>query len=294
MIHLQPVEGDVRDLPGDHSIPDHLCIIPNSFQHTVGDTGGSPAAFGKLLGPIPLTRDSQYGGAAQHNFSQLLRCVQFQTEQHSKPIPQRAGELTGPGGCAYQRKFGQIDTDGTGGRTFSQNNIQRKILHRWVQNLLHRSGHPVDLVDKQNIVGAEIGQQRREISWFFDGRTGSDAKIDPHLIGNDGRKGGFSQSGRAIKQYMIQRFSPPPGCLNIDGEILLHLLLSHIFPQGFGTKRQLQIIIRFCALRGGHPSLKGQLVKFAHAVSPFLRHRRSFAYRHRHIISVPPDGAAHR
>ena len=97
----------------------------------------------------------------------------------------------------------------------------------------------MDLVDEQDVALTEIGEKRRQISGLFNGGAGGHPQIHAHLVGDDACQGGFSQTGRAVEQYMIQRLIAPAGSLNVDREVALGLLLAGILRQGLRAKVRL-------------------------------------------------------
>ena len=86
----------------------------------------------------------------------------------------------------------------------------------------------MNLVHEENISFAQVGQKCRQVPRLFNGGTGSDADVDPHLLGDDSRQRGLTQARGAVEQHMIQGLLPFSGCLNEDGEIILRLLLSNV------------------------------------------------------------------
>ena len=68
----------------------------------------------------------------------------------------------------------KIYADRTGGRTFSDDDIQREILHRRIQHLFDLLGKTVDLIDKENVSIGKIGQKRRQIPLLFNRGAGGD------------------------------------------------------------------------------------------------------------------------
>ena len=87
----------------------------------------------------------------------------------------------------------------------------------------------MNFVHKQDIVFRKVGQQRGQVSRFFNGRAGGNADIDPHLIGNNIAQGGLAQSRRAVEQNVVQRFIAHLGCLDKHLQIPFRLLLADIF-----------------------------------------------------------------
>ena len=54
---------------------------------------------------------------------------------------------------------------------FVEHEIDREVLHGRVEQLLHRFGEPVDLVDEQDVAGFQMGQDPDEIPALFEGRA---------------------------------------------------------------------------------------------------------------------------
>ena len=83
----------------------------------------------------------------------------------------------------------------------------------------------MDLVNEKHIVGLQIGEQPGQVAGLVDDRSRGDAQVHPHLVGNDVRQRGFSQSGRAVEQHMVQSLAPRTGRLHKDNDVLNHFLL---------------------------------------------------------------------
>jgi len=102
----------------------------------------------------------------------------------------------------------------------------------------------VYLINKQYIVGLEVGEQTRQVAGFFDYRTGSFFNIHPQLIGYDPAQRGFTQTGRTMKQDMIQCLTPDFGRFDKDDQVLDQLRLAGEIINFTGTYRILKLFIR--------------------------------------------------
>ncbi len=69
---------------------------------------------------------------------------------------------------------------------------------------------------------AEIGQNSRQVTGAFDSRSRGNLDVYAHLGGHDVGQGGLAQSGRSVKQQMVQRFIPAFGGGNSDVQIVLN------------------------------------------------------------------------
>ena len=121
--------------------------------------------------------------------------------------------------------------------------VQCKILHRRIENLLHSAGEPMHLVDKQHIPRIQVGQKSGQIPRLFNGRAAGDPQIDSHLIGHNPSQGGLAQTGRAVEQHMIQGFLPALGGLDVNFQILLDLILADVLFKRAGTQRVLHRLV---------------------------------------------------
>ncbi len=110
--------------------------------------------------------------------------------------------------------FGQIQLDGPGAGSLSDHEIQLKIFHGRIEDFFHHMIEPMDLINKQAILGMQIGQQGRQVPRPFDHRTGGAFQIDLQLLGNNIGQGGLAQSGKSVEEHMIQGLSPFQGRLD--------------------------------------------------------------------------------
>ena len=260
VIHLQPFQRLGGDLRGDDPAALHLGKVPDPLQKAVGDAGGAAAAAGQLHGSLGLTGDAEDPGRPGDDLGKLLRGVQLQPEHHAEAVPQGGGKLPGPGGGSHQGKMGQVDADGTGAGPLADDDIEGVVLHGGVQYLLHAAVQPVDLIDEEDIIFIEVGQQGSQIARFFDGRTAGNTDIDPHFRRDDLRKGGFAQAGGAVKQHMVQRLPAQARRLHKDREIFLDLLLPDVFLQRVRAQGKLIIPVVFGHLRGDKAVFQVHLV----------------------------------
>ena len=74
----------------------------------------------------------------------------------TEPIAERSSQKTCTRCCADQRKLRQIQADRARRRAFSDHDINRKILHRWVKNLLDLAVQAVDLINKQDVASCRL------------------------------------------------------------------------------------------------------------------------------------------
>jgi hypothetical protein len=84
----------------------------------------------------------------------------------------------------------------------------------------------VDFVDKQDVISFQGSQYACQIAGFVQYRTGSDFKSNIQFIGDDVGQSSFSQTGRAVKQNMVERFTSLASSRNENFQVLNDFILS--------------------------------------------------------------------
>ena len=122
-------------------------------------------------------------------------------------------------------------------RSLADQDVERVVLHRGVEDLLDRPVQPVDLVDEQHVVLVERGEDRRQIAGPLDGRAARVADVDPELAGDDRGQGRLAEAGRPVEQDVVGRLSPPPRRLEEDRQVGLDLALADVFVEAARSER---------------------------------------------------------
>ena len=138
---------------------------------------------------------------------------------------QRSCQQTATRGSSHQRERIQINLYASGRRAFVYHDVYAVVLHGWVQIFLHYGAQPVYFVDEKYIIGLQASKHSRQIPRLVEHRTGGDFKAYPKFIGNNIWKCSFSQSGRTVKQHMVQRLATQAGSFHKYAQIVHHLVL---------------------------------------------------------------------
>lgn len=88
-------------------------------------------------------------------------------------------------------------------RPFAHHDVQHKIFHSRVKDFFDGPAQAVDFVDEQDVTGAHVGEDGRQIAGSLNSWPGRDADVDVHFIGDDVGQGGFTQAGRAMEKHMV-------------------------------------------------------------------------------------------
>ncbi len=108
----------------------------------------------------------------------------------------------------------------------TQHDVELEVFHGGVQDLLHRAGQAVDLVDEEHVAVGQVGEQGRQVSRSHKGRPRRNPVPGPHLVGNDAGQRGLAQTGRPGKEHVVCRLVSPPGRLQHDLQVFLQLRLA--------------------------------------------------------------------
>ena len=111
-------------------------------------------------------------------------------------------------------------------RSAPEHDVEREVLHRRVEHLLHGARQAVDLVDEEHVVLLEVREDGGEVARALDGGAGGDAHGDAHLGGDDVGERGLAEAGRAVEEQVVERLAALLGGVDGDAEVVLELLLA--------------------------------------------------------------------
>ncbi|MPN11978.1 hypothetical protein SDC9_159287 [bioreactor metagenome] len=124
----------------------------------------------------------------------------------------------------------------------------------------------MDLVDEQDVVGVQVGQDRRQVARALQHRARGLAQVDAHLLGDDVGQGGLAQARGAEQQHVVERFAALLRCLDEDFQLFADFLLAGVVGQPLGAQGAFQgLFLRRLALRRDDAVRTGdQFVGFDH------------------------------
>src|SRR5690606_30804863 len=237
LVYLQQIEGLQGDLAVDSPFGAHLGKVADTAQEAQRDSRRAARATGNLGGPFVVNRHFEDRRAPMDDRLDRLFAVEFHAV---------VGTRTGAQGGSQQRKAGRRADDGEvgelephvfGAGPLADDEVEDKILHRRVENLLYGATQAVDFVDEEDVPGTQVGEDRRQVAGTLDDRPGSDADIHVHLIGDDVGERGLTQARRPVKEDVVQRLAARLGRLDEDAQIRLQQLLSGEVGQMLGAQQ---------------------------------------------------------
>jgi len=84
----------------------------------------------------------------------------------------------------------------------------------------------VHFVDEEHVALFQLGEDRRQVAGAFERGAGGHVDLGSHLVGDDARHRGLSQTGRARQQQVVGRLAALAGGFEHDREMPLQFFLA--------------------------------------------------------------------
>jgi hypothetical protein len=165
---------------------------------------------------------------------------------------QRRGQETGARRGADHRERLERELDRRRVGAVAGHDVDLEGLDRGVEALLHGRGEAVDLVDEEEIVGLELGEQPGEGALVLDGGAARGVERDAHLLREDVRERRLSEAGRAAEKDVIERLFAAPRGLDEDLEVLLVLALADVLIERAGAEEAIEAVVVAAFCGGEH------------------------------------------
>ncbi len=175
------VEALVVDLEGAHRCPCgrlvdapvavDLGVVAHPAQQPVDDPRRPPSTPRDRPGGRRVELDSEDAGGALGDRGQLRLLVEVEPVRGAESVAQRRADPAGAGRRADERERLEAEAERPGGWALADHDVEREVLHRRVEDLLDGPVEPVDLVDEQDVVRLERGQDRGQVARPLDRRT---------------------------------------------------------------------------------------------------------------------------
>ena len=188
---------------------------------------GVPAARRAISqAPALVDADAEDVGGAHDDRLQLVGVVVVEPGDEPEAIAQRPGDHARPRGGADERERRQRQADARRRRALADDDVELEVLHRRVEDLLDGPRQPVDLVDEQHVVVAELGEDGGQVAGALERRAGRDVQVHAHLGGDDRRQRRLAEARRAGEEQVVDGLLAAAGRLEHDAEVLLQLALA--------------------------------------------------------------------
>ncbi len=113
----------------------------------------------------------------------------------------------------------------------------------------------MDLVDEQDVVRLQVGQDRGQVAGARDDRTRGGTKADPHLARHDLRQRRLAEPRGTVQEHVIERLAAAARGINEDPQVLAQRALADELVEASRPERQLGgiALVEF----GGHDARVG-------------------------------------
>ena len=152
-------------------------------------------------------------------------------------IAQRRREQTAASRRADDRHRAELHVDRAGVHALAERDVDPKILHRRVHELLDRLWQPVDLVDEEDRALLGVGEVGEQVLGRGERGAAGDLEADVQLAGDARGEGRLAEPRRAVEQHVPERLPAVGGRLDGDLDPLADVALADDVADPLGTQR---------------------------------------------------------
>ena len=195
VVDVEAAHGLGGDGGVDVAVGADLGVVANAAEEAVGDARGAASAAGDFAGAFLIYGDVEDGGVAADDLGYGLRVVEVEAVDGAEAVAQGRAEHGVAGGGADEGEVGNGEADAAGAGALAEDDVEGEVLHRGIEHLFGGAWEAVDLVDEEDVMFLEVGQDGGEVAGALDGGAGGDANGDAHLGGDDVGEGGLAEAG---------------------------------------------------------------------------------------------------
>ena len=187
-----------------------LGVVADALEEPVDDARRPAPAPGDGPGRRRFDGHGEDRRRAFDDRGQLWLGVEVEPVGRPEAVTQRGADPAGAGRGADDGERLEAEPERPGRWALADHHVERVVLHRRVEDLLHRAVQPVDLVDEQDVALLERGQDRGEVAGPLDRRARGVLHVDAEFARDDRGEGRLAEPGRAVQEDVIGRLSPAP------------------------------------------------------------------------------------
>src|ERR1051326_7835909 len=169
----------------------------------------------------------------------------IEAQHKPKTTAQRCAHQSLSSGCADRREARDRHGVCARARPRADQNVHAEILERGIEDLFDVRQQAVDLVDKEDLVGADVGEHAREVELLLKNRPGGLLEAGAELRSNNGCQRGLPQTRRAVQQHVIHCFAAMSGRLDRNRQVFFELRLTGEIRQALRAERCLKLPLTF-------------------------------------------------
>jgi hypothetical protein len=156
---------------------------------------------------------------------------------HSEPGAKGSAEKSGSGGGPDEGEARKIETNGAGGWSLIDDDIDPEIFHGRIEVFLDDLRKTVNFIDEEDVSFLETGEKPRQVASFFNRRAGGGPDGGVHFCAENVGEGGFAESGRAAEEEVVEGLRSGSGGIKKDAESILQFRLPGEISESGRTKR---------------------------------------------------------
>src|SRR5439155_7885037 len=128
-------------------------------------------------------------------------------------------------------------------RTVARHDVDLKGFDRGIEALFDGGREAMNLVDEEDIVGFELGEEPRERAFVLDRRAARRVERHAHLAREDVRERRLAEAGRAAEKDVIERLATAPRRFDEDLQVLFVLLLADVLVERRGPEESIESFV---------------------------------------------------
>lgn len=167
-------------------------IVADAAEEAVGDAGCAAGTHGDLGGTVAVDGDSEDFGGTFDDPAEFVVGVELEAEEDAEARAQRGGQEAGSGGGRDEGEGVDAHDVGAGRGAGADHDVELVVLERGVEFFFHDGLEAVDLVEEEDLFGAEVGEDGGHVSLDLQGGAGGLLEGYVEFVGDDGGEGGFA------------------------------------------------------------------------------------------------------
>ena len=182
----------------------HLGKVTHSTKQRIGHTRSATTSERYLTSGIIVDGHFEQSCRPLDDSLKHIVVVVLQVTVNAESRSEWSCEKAASRGCTNQCERCQRELNRTSARSLVNHDVDAIVLHSRVEVFLHNWAQAVNLVDEEHIVLLERGEQSRQVARLVEHGAAGHFKSHSHLVGNNARQSGLSQSWRSIEQRVVE------------------------------------------------------------------------------------------
>ena len=203
-VDVERLKSIFRYFGVDFAASHHLGEVAHAAQQRVCHTWRAAAAQGNLVGGVVANGHIEQPCRALDDALEHLVVVVLQVAVDAKSCTQGCCEQSAACGGTNEGEWRQGELHRACTGALVNHDVDAVVLHCRVEVFLHDGAQAVNLVDEEHIVLLERGEQSRQVARLVEHGPAGHFKSHSHLVGNNARQSGLSQSWRSIEQRVVE------------------------------------------------------------------------------------------